>query len=56
MEDATSAIYSIFLVDDEGTASSLRGVRDLVAKHGLFCSLATISLRLRRAGVCPGRF
>jgi transposase len=41
MEDATSAIYSAFLVDQEGTASSLRGVRDVVAKHGLFCSLYT---------------
>jgi hypothetical protein len=38
MEDATSAIYSAFLVDQEGTASSLR---DVVAKHGLFCSLYT---------------
>ena len=27
-----------FLVDEEGTASSLRGVREVVAKHGLFCS------------------
>jgi len=25
MEDATSAIYSMFLVDEEGTASSMRG-------------------------------
>jgi transposase len=41
MDDATSAIYSIFLVDEEGTASSLRGVREVVAKHGLFCSLYT---------------
>jgi transposase len=41
MEDATSAIYSAFLVDQEGTASSLRGVRDVVAKQGLFCSLYT---------------
>ncbi len=41
MEDATSAIYSIFLVDEEGTASSLRGVREVVARHGLFCSLYT---------------
>ena len=41
MEDATSAIYSMFLVDEEGTASSLRGIRDVVAKHGLFCSLYT---------------
>ena len=41
MEDATSALYSLFLVDQEGTASSLRGVREVVAKHGLFCSLYT---------------
>ena len=41
MEDATSAIYSMFLVDEEGTASSLRGVAEVVAGHGLFCSLYT---------------
>jgi transposase len=41
MEDATSALYSAFLVDEEGTASSLRGVREVVAQHGLFCSLYT---------------
>jgi hypothetical protein len=41
MEDATSAIYSMFLVDEEGTASSLRGVAEVVARYGLFCSLYT---------------
>ena len=41
LEDATSALYSAFLVDEEGTASSLRGVREVVAKHGLFCALYT---------------
>ena len=41
MEDATSAICSMFLVDEEGTASSLRGLREVVSKHGLFCSLYT---------------
>jgi hypothetical protein len=41
MEDATSEVYSAFLVDQEGTASSLRGVREVVARHGLFCSLYT---------------
>jgi transposase len=41
MEDATSALYSAFLVDEEGTASSMRGVREVVAQHGLFCSLYT---------------
>jgi len=39
MEDATSALYSAFLVDEEGTASSFRGLREVVGKHGLFCSL-----------------
>ena len=41
MEDATSALYSAFLVDEEGTASSLRGVGEVMAQHGLFCSLDT---------------
>jgi transposase len=41
LDDATSAIYSMFLVDEEGTASSFRGLREVVAKHGLFCSLYT---------------
>src|SRR5271156_6493890 len=31
MEDATSEIYSIFLVDEEGTGSSFRGIREVVA-------------------------
>jgi transposase len=39
MEDATSALYSAFLVDEEGTASSFQGLREVVDKHGLFCSL-----------------
>ncbi len=61
MEDATSAIYSIFLVDEEGTASSFRGVRDVVAKHGLFCSLYTdrgshYFFTPEAAGRCRGRF
>ena len=41
LDDATSAIYSAFLVDEEGTASSFRGLREVVEKHGLFCSLYT---------------
>jgi transposase len=41
MEDATSALYSAFLVAEEGTASSFRGLAEVVAKHGLFCSLYT---------------
>jgi transposase len=39
MEDATSALYSAFLVDEEGTASSFQGLREVVDRHGLFCSL-----------------
>jgi transposase len=39
MEDATSTLYSAFLVDQEGTASSFQGLREVVAMHGLFCSL-----------------
>lgn len=41
MDDATSAIYSAFLVDEEGTASSLRGLAEVVSRHGLFCSFYT---------------
>ena len=51
MDDATSAIYSLFLVDQEGTASSLRGVREVVAKHGLFCSPATMENSEAAVGV-----
>ena len=38
MDDATSWHYSMFLVEEEGTASSFRGVHEVVAQHGLFCS------------------
>jgi len=41
LDDATSAIYSAFLVDEEGTASSLRGLREVIGRHGLFCALYT---------------
>ncbi len=40
-DDATSAIGAMFPVDVDGTASSFRVVREVVAKHGLFCSLYT---------------
>jgi len=39
LDDATGEIYSAFFVDEEGTASSLRGVGEVIARHGLFCSL-----------------
>jgi len=37
MDDATSEHYSMFFVTEEGTASSFRGVRDVIVAHGL-CS------------------
>ena len=41
LDDATSGIYSAFLVDEEGTSSTLRGLCEVVSTHGLFCSLYT---------------
>ena len=41
LDDATSAIYSMFLVDEEGTASTFQGLREVVETHGLFCALYT---------------
>ena len=41
MDDATNEHYSMFFVYEEGTASSFRGVKDVVDKHGLFSSLYT---------------
>ena len=41
MDDATSDIYSAFLVDEEGTASSFRGLAEVIERHGLFCALYT---------------
>jgi transposase len=41
LDDATSAITSIFLAEEEDTASSLRGLHGTIAAHGLFGSLYT---------------
>ena len=41
LDDATSAIYSAFLVEEEGTASSFRGLAEVIDQHGLFCELYT---------------
>ena len=38
MDDATSEHYAMFFVEEEGTASSFRGVRDVIDGHGLFSS------------------
>jgi len=41
LDDATSAILSAFLVDEEGTTSSFRGLCEVIERHGLFCALYT---------------
>lgn len=41
MDDATSDIYSGFFVEEEGTASSFRGLAEVIDRHGLFCALYT---------------
>ncbi len=41
MDDATSALYSAFFVEEEGTRSSLQGLREVIATKGLFSSLYT---------------
>lgn len=38
MDDATSKHYSMFFVEEEGTASSFAGVKEVILSHGLFCS------------------
>ena len=38
MDDATGEIYSAFFVDEEGTWSSLQGVRETLEAKGLFSS------------------
>jgi transposase InsO family protein len=41
MDDATSAILSIFLCEEEGTASSFRGLSETIRADGLFSSFYT---------------
>lgn len=38
MDDATNEQYSMFFVEEEGTTSSFRGVREVIEEHGLFSS------------------
>jgi hypothetical protein len=40
-DDATSAIYSDLIVDEEGTASSFRALSEVIDRHALFCELYT---------------
>ena len=39
LDDATSDIYSAILVEEEGTHSTFRGLREVIEVHGLPCSL-----------------
>ena len=41
MDDATNKHYSMFFVEEEGTASSFSGVNEVIKTQGLFCSLYT---------------
>jgi transposase len=41
LDDATGAIYSGFLVEEEGTASTFRGLAEVFGAHGLPLSLYT---------------
>lgn len=41
MDDASSEHYSMFFVEEEGTDSSFRGIKEVIDKHGVFASLYT---------------
>jgi hypothetical protein len=41
LDDATGAIYSAFLVEQEGTMSSFAGLAETIGAHGLFGALYT---------------
>ena len=41
MDDATSTIYSAFVVEEEGTASTFRGLQEVLSEQGLPSSLYT---------------
>lgn len=42
LDDATSAIYSAFLMEEEGTASTFRALEEVFGRHGLPLSLQPI--------------
>jgi transposase len=41
LDDATGAIYSAFLIEEEGTASTFRALKEVFFRHGLPMSLYT---------------
>jgi len=46
LDDATSAIYSAFLIEEEGTASTFRALMEVFGSHGLPMSLYTDGARI----------
>lgn len=41
IDDATSELYVAYLVDEEGTATVMAGLKDIFEREGLFCSFYT---------------
>jgi transposase len=41
MDDATSEIYSMLLVEEKGTASTFQALGEVIGERGLFCALYT---------------
>jgi hypothetical protein len=41
LDDATSEIYSMLLVEEEGTASTFKALGEVIGEHGFFCALCT---------------
>jgi transposase len=41
LDDATSEVYSMLLVEEEGTASTFQALREVIEVYGLFCALYT---------------
>jgi transposase len=41
LDDATSEVYSMFLIDQEGTDSTFRGLAETIGQRGLFSSFYT---------------
>jgi len=39
LDDATSEIYSMLLVEEEGTASTFQALGEVIGERGLFCAL-----------------
>jgi transposase len=41
MDDATSEVYSMLLVEEEGTGSTFQALAEVIGERGLFCALYT---------------